>query len=87
MKKIKKIEPVKIIRNTAEQFYPGTFYLAGQGVSTYDLMDSITADVTKVNLIAIGAVFLVLLTDRYMEFRKIMRKKEAVKSTIANVTV
>lgn len=30
-------------------------------MSTYDLMDTITADTVKVNLIAIGAVFLVLL--------------------------
>ena len=33
----------------------------GQGVSTYDLMDTITADMVKVNLLAIGAVFLILL--------------------------
>ena len=35
--------------------------VAGQGVSTYDLMDTITADMVKVNLLAIGAVFLILL--------------------------
>ena len=33
------------------------YYLARQGVSTYDLMDTITADMLKVNLVAIGAVF------------------------------
>ncbi len=32
-----------------------------RGVSTYDLMDTITADMVKVNLLAIGAVFLILL--------------------------
>ena len=30
-------------------------------MSTYDLMDTITADMVKVNLLAIGAVFLILL--------------------------
>jgi len=30
-------------------------------VSTYDLMDTVTADMEKVNLVAIGAVFVVLL--------------------------
>ncbi len=52
---------VENIRFTAEQFYPGEWYLAGEGVSTYDLMDTITADMVKVNLVAIGAVFVVLL--------------------------
>ena len=44
-----------------QQYYPDNYYLAGQGVSTYDLMDTITADMVKVNLLAIGAVFLILL--------------------------
>ena len=52
---------VETVRNTAEQYYPGQWYLAGEGVSTYDLMDTVTADMVKVNLVAIGAVFLVLL--------------------------
>ncbi len=52
---------VEHIRDTAEKYYPGTYYLAGEGVSTYDLMDTITQDTLKVNLIAIGAVFVVLL--------------------------
>lgn len=52
---------VETIRNTAENYYPGEWYLAGEGVSTYDLMDTITADMVKVNLVAIGAVFVVLL--------------------------
>lgn len=49
------------IRSTAEQYYPGKYYLAGEGVSTCDLKDTITADMTKVNLVAIAAVFLILL--------------------------
>lgn len=52
---------VENIRNTVNTYYPDSYYLAGSGVSTYDLMDTITADTVKVNLIAIGAVFLVLL--------------------------
>ena len=49
---------VERVRATVQQYYPDNYYLAGQGVSTYDLMDTITADMVKVNLLAIGAVFL-----------------------------
>lgn len=52
---------VEQIRDTANKYYPNEYYLAGEGVSTYDLMDTITADTFKVNLIAIGAVFIILL--------------------------
>lgn len=52
---------VEQIRNTAEEYYPGNYYLAGEGVSTYDLMDTTTQDTLKVNIIAIGAVFVILL--------------------------
>lgn len=52
---------VEDIRAIAEQYYPGDWYLAGEGVSTYDLMNTVTSDMTKVNLLAIGAVFFVLL--------------------------
>ena len=52
---------VETVRKTAEKYYPGEWYLAGEGVSTYDLMDTVTADMVKVNLVAIGAVFVVLL--------------------------
>lgn len=52
---------VETIRKTADKYYPDQTYLAGEGVSTYDLMDTITSDMTKVNLLAIGAVFIVLL--------------------------
>ncbi|MGN0706381.1 MAG: RND family transporter [Faecalibacterium sp.] len=52
---------VENIRAIAQEHYPDSYYLAGQGVSTYDLMDTITADMLKVNLVAIGAVFLILL--------------------------
>lgn len=52
---------VKEIRKQEKASYGNDYYLAGQGVSTYDLMDTITADMVKVNLVAIGAVFVVLL--------------------------
>ena len=135
---------MKTIWDIANQYYPDSYYLAGEGVSTYDLMDTITADTLKVNFIAIAAVFLVLLfsfrsiglpivlvlgietaiwinlaipyfadstvhyiayliissvqlgatvdyaillTDRYIENRRTMTKKNAVCETVANVTV
>lgn len=52
---------VEQLRSLLQQYYPDTYHLAGEGISTYDLMDTITADMIKVNLVAIGAVFLVLL--------------------------
>ena len=52
---------VENIRSIAEKYYPDSYYLAGEGVSTYDLMNTVTSDMTRVNLIAIGAVFVVLL--------------------------
>lgn len=52
---------VEQIRDMAQRYYPGQYHLAGAGVSTYDLMNTVTADMVKVNLISIGAVFLVLL--------------------------
>ena len=137
-------ELVEKIRNTAESFYKDGYYLAGNGVSTYDLMNTVTSDMMKVNLIAIAAVFVVLLftmrsitlpiilvtgietaiwlnlsipyfngntifyiayliissiqlgatvdyaillTDRYMEYRQKMPKKQAVVSVISSCTV
>ena len=52
---------VESIREIADAHYPDAYYLAGQGVSTYDLMLTITSDMLKVNLLAICAVFLILL--------------------------
>ena len=51
---------VENVRSTAEKYYPGSYYLAGESVSTYDLMDTVTQDMVLVNLLAIGAVFIVL---------------------------
>ena len=137
-------ELVEDIRSTAEEFYRDNYYLAGNGVSTYDLMNTVTSDMMKVNLLAIGAVFIVLLitmksislpgilvlsietaiwlnlsfpyftdnaifyiayliissiqlgatvdyailmTDRYMEYRREMPKKQAVVQTISSCSV
>ena len=52
---------VEEIRKLAQEYYPDEYYLAGEGVSTYDLMYTVTADMVRVNLLAIGAVFVVLL--------------------------
>lgn len=52
---------IETVQHTAETYYPGEWLLAGEGVSTFDLMNTVTADMLKVNLIAIGAVFVVLL--------------------------
>ncbi len=52
---------VKKIRRLSHKYYGSKYNLAGQGVSTYDLMDTITKDMAVVNLIAIGAVFIVLV--------------------------
>lgn len=52
---------VETIREIAGEYYPDAYYLAGEGISTYDLMETVTADMIKVNLLAIAAVFVVLL--------------------------
>ena len=52
---------VENIRAIADKYYPDHAYLAGNGVSTYDLKETITADMVLVNLVAIGAVFVVLM--------------------------
>lgn len=52
---------VQQLRKTAQKYYGKDYYLAGEGVSTYDLKETITADMVKVNLVAIGAVFVVLI--------------------------
>ena len=51
---------VEDIRRIASKTYKDDWYLAGEGVSTKDLKDTVTADMVTVNLIAIGAVFIVL---------------------------
>ena len=131
------------IRAVAEKWYPGAWKLAGEGVSTEDLMGTVTVDMGKVNFLAIAAVFVVLLlsmksvslpvilvlaietaiwinlslpyffdktifyiayliissiqlgatvdyailfTDRYLEYRQTMGKRDAIVSTVSVVT-
>ena len=135
---------VNNVRDIAEKYYPGEWLLAGEGVSTLDLRDTVTSDMVKVNLLAISAVFIVLLltmksislpvllvlgietavwinlsipyftdasifyiayliissiqlgatvdyailfTDRYLEYRQTMPKRDAVKEVISTCTV
>ncbi|CDM68920.1 putative membrane protein [Clostridium bornimense] len=135
---------VEKIRSIAKEYYGDKYYLAGQTVSTYDLMDTITEDMISVNLLSIGAVFIVLvismrsisipailvlaietaiwfnlsipyytetplfyisyliissiqlgatvdyailMTERYIDFRKEFHKQEAIKKTVSVVMV
>ena len=135
---------VEKIRSIAKEYYGDKYYLAGQTVSTYDLMDTITEDMISVNLLSIGAVFIVLvismrsisipailvlaietaiwfnlsipyyrgtplfyiayliissiqlgatvdyailMTERYIDFRKKLYKKDAIKKTVSVVMV
>ena len=52
---------IEEIRSLAKSYYGDKYLLAGESASTYDLMYTITKDNDRVNLIAIGAVFVVLL--------------------------
>lgn len=135
---------VEQIREIAQKYYPDSYHLAGEGVSTYDLMKTVKSDMVLVNLIAIAAVFVVLLltmksvslpvilvlaietaiwlnlafpyfndsavfyiayliissvqlgatvdyailmTDRYIEFRRQMPKKQSIPKTVSAVSV
>ncbi len=49
------------IYKLGDKYYPDEYYLAGTGVSNYDLKKVVTSDMVKVNLIAVLAVFLVLV--------------------------
>ena len=58
---IKLIEKVK---ETANRYYGDDYYLVGEGISTYDLKNTVMDDMNVVNIIAIVAVFLVLLLSK-----------------------
>ncbi len=49
------------LKSIIEKHYTDNWYLAGEGISTYDLMNTVKSDMVKVNFIAIFAVFIVLL--------------------------
>ena len=52
---------VEKIRVLGEKYYSHSYLLTGESVSTYDLMDTVTTDNVRINFIAIGVVFIVLL--------------------------
>lgn len=59
---------VQDLRKTCASVYGDEYYLVGEGVSTYDLMDTVTSDLLKINIAAVLAVFLVLV----LMFRKLL---------------
>lgn len=52
---------VEAVRTIVQEYYPDEWYLAGQGVSTTDLMETIVEDKELVDVIAALAVLVVLL--------------------------
>ena len=48
------------LRDIIGQYYDD-YHFAGESISTYDLKETVTADMLKVNFIAISAIMLVLL--------------------------
>lgn len=49
------------LRETAQEYYPDAYLIAGEAVNTLDMRDTVTEDDIVVNGIAVGAIFLVLL--------------------------
>ena len=54
-------EFVEKVYETADRYYPDGYYMVGQGVNVYDLKNVVTSDMLRVNIVAILAVFIVLL--------------------------
>ena len=52
---------VQDIWDTADKYYPGEYYMTGSGVINYDLKRAVTSDRRRVNLIAILAVFAIIM--------------------------
>ncbi len=53
-------DTVRTVMNTASEHY-GTYYLAGQSASLYDMKQVVTADTQRINFAAIIGIFIVLL--------------------------
>lgn len=51
------------IRAIADKYYPNEYHLVGTTVNSYDLKNVVTADNTKVNLLAILSIFAILLIN------------------------
>ena len=52
---------VEKMYETADRYYPGSYHLVSEGVNVNDLKNVITSDNLKVNLVAIAAVFMILV--------------------------
>ncbi len=57
----KTFQIVKSIQDIAGKSYGDSYYLVGESANTYDMRDVTSADSTRVNMIAIGAVAIILL--------------------------
>ena len=53
-------ELVQSVRDTADKYFPGEYYLVGSAAMNYDLKQVVTGDRKRVNLIAVLAIFTVL---------------------------
>ena len=54
-------ELIDEIKEICDKYYPGRYHMAGNGINNYDLKIVVTGDMLEVNLIAILAVFVVLI--------------------------
>ncbi|MGN0701967.1 MAG: RND family transporter [Lentihominibacter sp.] len=54
-------ETVDAVKAIAHKYYRNDYYLAGSGPSNHDLKNTVEEDMLKVNLLAIAAVYLILL--------------------------
>ncbi len=64
---------VEQIRALAQRYYPDSYYLAGDSVSTYDMRDIVSEDQLRVDIISIAAIgILVLLAFRSLSIPVIL---------------
>ena len=52
---------IQKIENIADKYYPDSYYMTGSGVINHDLKHAVTGDRRRVNIIAVLAVFLILI--------------------------
>ncbi|MDL2318997.1 MMPL family transporter [Eubacteriales bacterium OttesenSCG-928-A19] len=52
---------VETIRGLGDTYYPGAYHLAGEACNTYDMKTIVEEDNARVNIIAVCAVFVILL--------------------------
>jgi predicted RND superfamily exporter protein len=58
---------VERLRSLGEAYYPGTYLLAGEATSVYDLKKTILSDAKMVNILSIGGIALIL----FLTFRSV----------------